>query len=115
MLSYMQTDAITLNTAGQQFWELLRPFARSFRISFPFFFKRKNRELEVKLHVYVKRQTQIRTTWQRFPITCRLLFIISTHKLLVSHNFLFIRIVLSYFYPLIFYFWEILNLSLLYA
>ena len=27
MFSYMQTDEITLNTVGQQFWELLRPFA----------------------------------------------------------------------------------------
>ena len=35
--------------------------------------------------------------------TCRLLFIISAHKL-VSRNFLSIRIVLSRFYMLIFYF-----------
>ena len=41
MFSYMQTDEITLNTVGQQFWELLRPFARSFRISFPFFSREK--------------------------------------------------------------------------
>ena len=41
IFSYMQTDEITLNTVGQQFWELLRPFARSFRISFPFFSREK--------------------------------------------------------------------------
>ena len=40
-------------------------------------------------HVYVKRETRICTcTWPSFPLTCRLLFIISTHKLVVSHNFL---------------------------
>ena len=59
---------------------------------------------EVQHHVYVKRQTRICTTWPSFPFTCRLLFIISTHKLDVSRNFLSIRIVLSWFYPLIFYF-----------
>ena len=36
--------------------------------------------------------------------TCGLLLIISTHKLVVSRNFLSIRIVLSFFYLLIFYF-----------
>ena len=55
-------------------------------------------------HVYVKRQTQICTTWPRFPFACRLLFIISTHKLVVSRNFLSIGIGLSCFYLLIFYF-----------
>ena len=60
--------------------------------------------IEVKHHVYVKRQTRICTTWPSFPITCRLLFIISTHELVVSHNFLSIRIVWSCFYLLIFYF-----------
>ena len=94
--SYVQTDAITLNIVRKQFWELLRPFARSFRVSFPFF-KRNNRELEVKHHVYVKRQTRICSTWPSFPFTCRLLFIISTHKLVVSCNFLSIRIALSCF------------------
>ena len=49
---------------------------------------------EVKHHVYVKRQTRICTTWPSFSFTCRLLFIISTHKLVVSP----IRIVLSCFY-----------------
>ena len=39
-----------------------------------------------------------------FPYTCRLLFNISKHKLVVSHNFLSIRIVLSCFHLLIFYF-----------
>ena len=103
---------------------------------------------EVKHHVYVKQRTQICTTWQSSPFTCRLLFIISgvswccgnycllafvlwcgycsvsfqsfvlrhwcpqhqettiisTHKLVVSRNFLTKRIVLSCFYLLIFYF-----------
>ena len=59
---------------------------------------------EVKEHVYVKQQTQICNSWPSFPFTCRLLFIISTHKLEVSRNFLSIRIVLSCFYLLIFYF-----------
>ena len=44
------------------------------------------------------------TTWSIFLFTCRLLFIISTPKLVVSGNFLSIRIVLSCFYLLIFYF-----------
>ena len=60
--------------------------------------------MEAKLHVYVKRQPRICTTWSSFPSTCRLLFIISTHELVVSHNFLSIRIVWSCFYLLIFYF-----------
>ena len=52
----------------------------------------------------VQRQTRICTTLPSFPCTCRLLFIISTRKLVVSRNFLSIRIVLSCFYVLIFYF-----------
>ena len=44
------------------------------------------------------------TTWPSFSFTCRLLFIISTLKLVVSWKFLSIRIVLSCFYLLIFYF-----------
>ena len=63
-----------------------------------------NDNREVKHHVYVKRQTRICTTWPSFLFTCRLQFIISTHKLVVSRNFLSIRIVLSCFYLLIFYF-----------
>ena len=59
---------------------------------------------EVKNHVYVKRQTRDYTTWPSLPFACRLLFIISTHKLVVSRNFLSMRIVLSCFYQLIFYF-----------
>ena len=58
---------------------------------------------EVKHHVYVKRQTRICTTWPSFLFTCRLLFIISTPKLVVSRNFSSIRIVLSCHYRLIFY------------
>ena len=59
---------------------------------------------KVKHHVYVRRQTRICTTWPSFPFTCPLLFIISAHKLVVSRNFLSIRIVLSSFYLLICYF-----------
>ena len=58
---------------------------------------------EVKDHVYVKPQTRICTTWPSFPFTCRLLFIISTQKLVVSLKFLSIRIVWSCFYMLILY------------
>ena len=47
---------------------------------------------EVKHHVYGKREFV-----PRDPFCCRLLFIISTHKLVVSSNFLSIRIVLSCF------------------
>ena len=46
------------------------------------------------------RQTRICTTWPSFLFTCRLLFIISKNKLVVSRNF---RIVLSCFYLFIFY------------
>ena len=46
--------------------------------------------IDVKLHVYVKRQTRICTTWPSFPFTCRLLFITSTHKLVISRIFLFL-------------------------
>ena len=60
--------------------------------------------IEVKHHVYVKQRTQICTTWPSFPFTCRLLFIIITHKLVVSHNFLTKRIVLSCLYLIIFCF-----------
>ena len=57
---------------------------------------------EVKHHVYVKRQTRICTTWPSLPLTCRVLFIISTHKLVVSRtDFLSTRIVLTCFYLLI--------------
>ena len=59
---------------------------------------------EVKDHVYVKQQTQICTTWPSFFFTCRLLFIISTPKLVVSRKLMSMRIVLSCFYFLNFYF-----------
>ena len=52
----------------------------------------------------VQRQAWICTTLPSFHFTCRLLYIISTRKLVVSRNFLSIRIVLSCFYLLIFYF-----------
>ena len=61
-----------------------------------------NREVENHVSdVYVKRQTQICTTWPSFLLTCRLQFILSTHKWVVSRNVLSIRIVLSCFYLLI--------------
>ena len=47
---------------------------------------------QVKHHVYGKREFV-----PPDPFCCRLLFIISTHKLVVSSNFLSIRIVLSCF------------------
>ena len=59
---------------------------------------------EVNHHLYVKRQTRICTTWSSFLFTCRLRFIISTRNLVVSRNFLSIRIVLSFFYEPVFYF-----------
>ena len=42
---------------------------------------------EVKHHVYLKRQTRICSTCASFPFACRLLFIISTRKLVVSRSF----------------------------
>ena len=60
---------------------------------------------EVKRHVYVKRQTRMCTTWLSFLFTCRLLFIISTLKLVVSRTFfIHIRIVFCCFHLIIFYF-----------
>ena len=56
---------------------------------------------EVNHHVYVKRQTQICTSWPSFP---HYLSFISTHKSVVSPQFLSIRTVSSCFYLLIFYF-----------
>ena len=49
-----------------------------------------------------------------FSFNCRLLAIISLHKLVVSLNFLSVRIVLSCFYLLVFY-REILNLNKTFA
>ena len=51
--------------------------------------------------------TSICTTWPSFPFTCILLFISSTHKLVVSRNFVSMRIVLNRFYLLVFYFEKI--------
>ena len=59
---------------------------------------------EFNHHVYVKRQTRICTMWPTFLFTCLLRFISSTPKLVVSRNFLSIRIVFSCFCLLIFYF-----------
>ena len=36
--------------------------------------------LEIKIHVYVKRETWICTTWPSFFLNCRLLFITSAQK-----------------------------------
>ena len=63
-----------------------------------------NHIIEVRHHVYVKWQTRSCSTWRSFPFTCRLLFIISKHKLVVSRHFLSIRIVLTCFCLLIFCF-----------
>ena len=52
---------------------------------------------QVKHHDYIKRQTRICTTWPSFLFACRLLFIISTPKLVVSRNFSSVRIALSCF------------------
>ena len=70
---------------------------------------------EVKHHVYVKQQTQICTTWPSFSFTCRLLFIISTHELVVSRNFLIHKNCFELFLYAHFLFWEILNLHLTFA
>ena len=105
MFSYMQTDEITLNTVGQQFWELLRPFAGSFRISFPFFSRGKKGSSRLSFTFTSNGEREFVPRDNGSPLlVVYFMFIISTHKLVVSHNFLFIRIVLSYFYPLIFYF-----------
>ena len=50
--------------------------------------------------------------WSSFLFTCRWLFIMFTPKSVVPRNFLSIRIALSCFYLLMFYYWEILNLNL---
>jgi len=41
----------------------------------------------LRFHVYGKRQTWICTTWPSFPLTSRLLFIISSQILVVSRQF----------------------------
>ena len=38
----------------------------------------------LSIHIYIKRQMQNCTMWPSFPFTCYLLFIILTHKLVVS-------------------------------
>ena len=65
---------------------------------------RKGDSREVKHLVYIKRQTRICTRWPTVPIICLYTVFFSTHELVVSPNFLSIRIVLSCFYLLIFYF-----------
>ena len=66
----------------------------------------------IKHHVYDKRQTQICTTWPRFLFTCRLLFIIPTHKLEISRNFVIHKNCFELFSSAHFLFWEILILNL---
>ena len=67
---------------------------------------------EVKHHVCVKRQTRICTTWPSFTITCRLPFMISTHKLVTSSNLFFIvKNCFELFLSAHFKFWGILNLN----
>ena len=88
---------------------------RIFNLNLTFAVCHKGDSREVKHHVYVKRQTRIVPRDQVSSITCRLLFIISTHKLVVLPNFLSIRIVLSCFFSARFLLWEILNLNLTFA
>ena len=70
---------------------------------------------EVKHRVYVKRQTRICATWPSFPFTCRLLFIISTHILVVSRNFFIHKNCFELFLSAHFLFWDILNVNLTFA
>ena len=60
-------------------------------------------------------KTRICTTWPSFPIICRLLFIISTHNLVVSRNFLSNKTCFELFLSAHFLFWEILNWNLTFA
>ena len=67
---------------------------------------------EVKHHVYVKRQINVNLFQvTKFPLylSFTVQFIISTHNLAVSRNFLSIRTVLSCFYQLIFSFEKFLT------
>ena len=79
------------------------------------FFIRRGQEQntrEVKHHVYANGKREFVPRDQVSPF-CRLLFIIYTHKLVVSRNFLSIRVsVLSCFYLLIFYFEKFFKLNL---
>ena len=61
-------------------------------------------------HVYVKRQNVNLYHVTKFPFTCRLLFINSTHKLVVSRNFLNHKNCLELFLSVHLRFWEISNL-----
>ena len=83
---YQWLDKVTL---GKTFWGDPRVVRLGWN-AFP-----NNRQ--VKHHVYGKREFV-----PPDPFCCRLLFIISTHNLVVSRNFLSIRVVLSCFYLLIF-------------
>ena len=59
--------------------------------------------------VYGKRQSWICTTWPRFPLTCRLLFILTARKSVDSHQFYTEEL----FEPVLtcsFSIWEFLNL-----
>ena len=67
---------------------------------------------EVNIHINVKWQTRICTTWPSFLITCRLLFIISTPEVVVSCNFFIHKNCFELFLSANFLYWEILNLKL---
>ena len=70
--------------------------------------ERDNRE--VKRHVYVKREFVPRDQVSSF--TCLLLFIISTHKLVVFKGFFFLhKNHFEVFLSAQFFIWEILNLN----
>ena len=65
---------------------------------------------------FMSRQMQICTTWPSFPFTSCLLFIISSHKLVVSCNFSIHKnnICFELFLSAHSLFWEILNLNLMF-
>ena len=60
-----------------------------------------------KHHIYIKWQMHICITWPSFPLTCHLLFIIFTHKLLVVvSQIFFIQKCFELFLRAHFLFWE---------
>ena len=86
------------------FHSFIHSFIRSFVHSF------------IHSHLRQTANATVCTTWPSLPFPSRLLPIISTNKLVVSRNFLSIRIVLSFLYlSTHFLFWEILNLNLTFA
>ena len=69
------------------------------------------RTREVKHHVYVKRQTRICTRWLSFLFTCRLMFIVSSPKVVSFTQFFIHNNCFELFLSALFLFWEILNLN----